>query len=286
MIVFITGATSGFGLAIARRFARDGARIVAAGRRRDRLDALVSELGGEVVHPLELDVRDRAAVERAVSNLPAAFAEIDLLVNNAGLARGLAPAQEADLDGWEAMVDTNVKGLLYLTRAILPGLVARDRGHVVNMGSVAANWPYPGGNVYGATKAFVRQFSLNLRADLAGTRVRVTDIEPGLVGGTEFSTVRFDGDRDRASKLYASADALTPDDIAEAVHWVATLPERVNINTLEIMPVTQSFGALPISRREGAPSVDPADATTAHREAALDEALDESFPASDPPAVA
>lgn len=285
MIVFVTGATSGFGLAIARRFATDGCRIVAAGRRGDRLEALTAELGGDVVHPLVLDVRDRAAVEQAVAGLPAAFAEIDILVNNAGLARGLEPAQAADLDGWDAMVDTNVKGLLYITRALLPGMVARDRGHVVNMGSVAANWPYPGGNVYGATKAFVRQFSLNLRADLAGTRVRVTDIEPGLVGGTEFSTVRFAGDRDRAAKLYASADALTPGDIAEAVHWVAGLPGRVNINTLEIMPVTQSFGALPISRREGAPSVEPAEEAAAHLDAALDEALEESFPASDPPAV-
>ena len=198
MIVFITGATAGFGLAIARRFGAQGHRIVAVGRRGDRLEALAREFGAGVVHFLELDVRDRAAVETAVAGLPADFAQIDVLVNNAGLARGLAPAQEADLDGWEAMVDTNVKGLLYVTRAILPGMVARDRGHVINMGSVAATWPYPGGNVYGATKAFVRQFALNLRADLAGTRVRVSDIEPGLVGGTEFSTVRFGGDRERA----------------------------------------------------------------------------------------
>ena len=170
MIILVTGATAGFGAAIARRFAAGGARIVAAGRRRERLDALVAEFSRDVIHPLVLDVRDRAAVEAAIAGLPAGFAEIDLLVNNAGLARGLAPAQEADLDGWEAMVDTNVKGLMYVTRAVLPGMVARNRGHIVNLGSTAALYPYPGGNVYGATKAFVRQFSLNLRADLLGTK--------------------------------------------------------------------------------------------------------------------
>jgi 3-hydroxy acid dehydrogenase/malonic semialdehyde reductase len=251
MIILVTGATAGFGAAIARRFAAGGARIVAAGRRRERLDALVAEFSRDVIHPLVLDVRDRAAVEAAIAGLPAGFAEIDLLVNNAGLARGLAPAQEADLDGWEAMVDTNVKGLMYVTRAVLPGMVARGRGHIVNLGSTAALYPYPGGNVYGATKAFVRQFSLNLRADLLGTRIRVTDIEPGLVGGTEFSVVRF-GDAEKAAKLYEGADALTPEDIAEAVHWVATLPPRVNINSIEMMPVTQAFGPLAVHRGPGA----------------------------------
>jgi 3-hydroxy acid dehydrogenase/malonic semialdehyde reductase len=247
MIILVTGATAGFGAAIARRFAAGGNRIVAAGRRRGRLDALAAELGRDVIHPLVLDVRDRAAVEAAVAGLPAGFADIDLLVNNAGLAVGLAPAQEADLDGWEAMVDTNVKGLMYVTRAVLPGMVARDRGHIVNLGSTAALYPYPGGNVYGATKAFVRQFSLNLRADLLGTKIRVSDIEPGLVGGTEFSVVRF-GDAEKAAKLYEGADALTPEDIAEAVHWVATLPPRVNINSIEMMPVTQAFGPLAVHR--------------------------------------
>jgi 3-hydroxy acid dehydrogenase / malonic semialdehyde reductase len=247
MIILVTGATAGFGAAIARRFAAEGARIVATGRRRERLDALAAELGPEIIHPLGLDVRDRAAVEAAIAGLPPAFADIDLLVNNAGLAAGLAPAQEADLDGWEAMVDTNIKGLLYVTRAVLPGMVARDRGHIVNLGSIAATYPYPGGNVYGATKAFVRQFSLNLRADLLGTKIRVTDIEPGLVGGTEFSVVRF-GDAQKAAKLYEGAEALTPEDIAEAVHWVATLPARVNINAIEMMPVTQAFGPLPVHR--------------------------------------
>jgi len=246
--VLVTGATAGFGLAIARRFAADGARIVAAGRRADRLAALQSELGTARCHALVLDVRDRAAVAAAIAGLPADFAAIDLLVNNAGLALGLEPAQAANLDDWDAMVDTNIKGLTYVTRAVLPGMVARDRGHVVNLGSTAGEFPYPGGNVYGGTKAFVRQFSLNLRADLWGTKVRVTDIEPGLVGGTEFSNIRFKGDDATAAGVYEGADALTPDDIADAVHWVATRPARVNVNTLQVMPVTQSFGPLRVHK--------------------------------------
>ena len=248
MIVLVTGATAGFGLSIARRFAADGARIIAAGRRQERLDALAAELPAGQVRPLALDVTDRAAVEAAIAGLPADFAEIDLLVNNAGMARGLEPAQSADLDDWDAMVDTNVKGLMYVTRAVLPGMVARDRGHIVNIGSTAGEWPYPGGNVYGATKAFVRQFSYNLRADLFGTRVRVTDIEPGLVGGTEFSTIRFGGDAAKAAGVYAGTDPLTPEDIADTVHWVATRPARVNVNLLQVMPVAQSFGPLRVHR--------------------------------------
>ena len=221
MIVFVTGATSGFGAAIARRFARDGHRIIAAGRRIDRLDGLRAELGDAVL-TVPLDVRDRAAVERSVAELPEPLAAIDLLVNNAGLALGLEPAQRASLDDWERMVDTNVKGLMTVTRAVLPGMVARDRGHVINIGSTAARWPYAGANVYGATKAFVHQFSLNLRADLLGTRVRVTVVDPGMVGGTEFSSVRFHGDETRAAQVYAGVDALTPEDVAETVSWVAT----------------------------------------------------------------
>jgi 3-hydroxy acid dehydrogenase / malonic semialdehyde reductase len=248
MIVFVTGASAGFGAAIARRFAKEGHRVVVTGRRRERLDALAGELGHDKILPLVFDVRDRQAVARAFEELPATFADIDVLVNNAGLALGLEPAQKASLDDWEAMVDTNVKGLMYVTRAALPGMVARDRGLIVNLGSTAARYPYPGGNVYGATKAFLHQFSLNLRADLLGTRVRVTDIQPGLVGGTEFSTIRFRGDTDRATKLYDGADALTPEDIAEATYWVATLPPRVNINAIEMMPVTQAFGPLAVHR--------------------------------------
>ncbi|MFC4167808.1 SDR family NAD(P)-dependent oxidoreductase [Teichococcus aestuarii] len=249
MILLVTGASAGFGAAIARRFAQqeEGARIIAAGRRQDRLEALAAELGREKVLPLVLDVRDGAAVAAAIAGLPPAWAEIDLLVNNAGLALGLEPAQRASLEDWETMIDTNVKGLVAVTHAVLPGMVARNRGHVVNIGSTAGEWPYPGGNVYGATKAFVRQFSLNLRADLFGTAVRVTDVEPGLVGGTEFSKVRF-GDEARAAAVYQGTEALTPEDIADAVHWVASRPARVNVNTLQVMPVCQSFGPLRVHR--------------------------------------
>jgi 3-hydroxy acid dehydrogenase/malonic semialdehyde reductase len=248
MIVLVTGATARFAAAIARRFAREGHKIVAAGRRADRLDALRDDLGAARVYPVVLDVRDRAAVERAIADLPPDFAEVDVLVNNAGLARGLEPAQRASLDDWDAMVDTNAKGLMYVTHAVLPGMVARDCGHIINIGSTAGTHPYPGGNVYGATKAFVRQLSLNLRADLLGTRLHVTDLEPGLVGGSEFSTVRF-GDAARAAKVYEGTDPLTPEDIAETVYWIATLPPHVNINLIEMMPVCQSFGSLAISRK-------------------------------------
>ena len=250
MTVFVTGASAGFGAAITKKFVGEGHRVVAAGRREERLKALAGDLETDRLHTLVLDVRDRSAVERVVGDLPSEFAELDIVVNNAGLALGLEPAHKADIGAWEQMVDTNVKGLMFVTRAVLPGMVARNRGHVVNISSTAANYPYPGGNVYGATKAFVRQFSLNLRADLLGTKVRVTDVEPGLVGGTEFSVVRFGGDTDRAAKIYDNADALTADDVAETVYWVTTLPPRMNINTIELMPVTQSFGPLAIHRAE------------------------------------
>ena len=247
MNVLVTGATAGVGLAVARRFVKEGARVIATGRRGERLDALKAELGDRLL-PVTLDVTDREAVQKAFESLPADFAQVDVLVNNAGLALGLDPAQAARLDDWDVMVDTNVKGLLYCTRAALPGMVARDRGHVINLGSVAAEFPYPGGNVYGATKAFVHQFSLNLRADLHGTSVRVTDIEPGIVGGTEFSNVRFRGDDARAASLYANMQPLTPEDIADTVHWVASRPAHVNINVISMMPVAQSFGPLPVKR--------------------------------------
>lgn len=248
MNVLVTGATAGVGLAVVRRFVKEGARVIATGRRGERLDALRAELGDQVL-PVVLDVTDREAVQKAFESLPADFAQVDVLVNNAGLALGLDPAQAARLDDWDVMVDTNVKGLLYCTRAALPGMVARDRGHVINLGSVAAEFPYPGGNVYGATKAFVHQFSLNLRADLHGTSVRVTDIEPGIVGGTEFSNVRFRGDDARAASLYANMQPLTPEDIADTVHWVASRPAHVNINVISMMPVAQSFGPLPVKRQ-------------------------------------
>jgi len=247
MIVFLTGASAGFGIAIARAFVKGGHRVVAAARRHDRLLALGDELGDALL-PIELDVRDRAAVEAIPAVLPAEFAAVDVLINNAGLALGLEPAQRADLADWQTMIDTNCSGLVQVTRALLPGMVERNRGHVFNLGSVAGRWPYPGGNVYGATKAFVRQFSLNLRADLAGTAIRVTDIEPGLCGGTEFSNVRFHGDDEKAARIYENVQPLTAEDIAETIYWIATRPAHININTIELMPVAQSFAGLSIYR--------------------------------------
>jgi len=253
MRILVTGATAGFGAAIVRRFAHEGDHfIVAVGRREERLKALAREIGSTPLLTLPLDVRDAQAVSAAIASLPSDFADLDLLINNAGLALGLDPAHKTDPADWEAMVDTNIKGLLYVTRAVLPGMVARNRGLIINMGSVAATYPYPGGNVYGGTKAFVRQFSLNLRADLFGTKVRVTDVEPGLVGGSEFSLVRFHGDAERAAKVYDDTQALTPEDIAQTVHWIASLPAHVNVNTIELMPVTQAFGPL-LVHRETAP---------------------------------
>jgi 3-hydroxy acid dehydrogenase / malonic semialdehyde reductase len=233
MIVFVTGASAGFGAAIARTFVKGGHRVIAAARRKERLVALSNELGDALL-PLELDVRDEA--------------QIDVLVNNAGLALGMEPAQRASLDDWKNMIDTNCTGLVTVTHAILPGMIQRNRGHVFNMGSVAGTYPYAGGNVYGATKAFVRQFSLNLRADVAGTALRVTDIEPGLVGGTEFSNVRFKGDDAKAETVYKDTQALTPEDIADSIYWIATRPAHVNVNAIEIMPIAQTFAPLQIHR--------------------------------------
>lgn len=247
MIVFVTGATAGFGQSITRRFIAQGHQVIATGRRQERLDVLKEELG-ENIYTLKLDVRDRAGIDEAIASLPAEWRNIDVLVNNAGLALGIEPAQRASLDDWEDMIDTNNKGLVYMTRAILPGMVERNIGHIINLGSIAGSWPYPGGNVYGATKAFVRQFSFNLRTDLHGTALRVTDIEPGLVGGTEFSNVRFKGDDARAEGVYDGAVPLTPEDVTEAVWWVATLPAHVNINALEMMPVGQSQAGLRVHK--------------------------------------
>jgi 3-hydroxy acid dehydrogenase/malonic semialdehyde reductase len=244
--VFVTGASSGFGAAVARRFAGAGARVIAAARRADRLKDLAAELGPRIL-PVTLDVRDRAAVADVVDGLPEEFARIDVLVNNAGLALGLGSAQDADLDEWDQMIDTNCKGLVYCTRAILPGMVARRRGHVINLGSVAGTYPYPGGNVYGGTKAFVHQFSLALRSDVHGTGVRVTCVEPGMAD-TEFSTVRFSGDKAKADAVYTGMQPMAADDIAESIYWAATMPQHVNVNVIELMATAQSFAPFQVTR--------------------------------------
>ena len=244
----ITGATSGFGEACARKFAADGYRLIITGRREERLAALQQELSTVTeVHTCVLDVRDKEAVETTFKALPIPFNEPDILINNAGLALGLEPAYEANTDDWDTMIDTNCKGLTYCTRTILPGMVERKKGHVINVGSMAGNWPYPGGNCYGATKAFVQQYSRNLRADVHGTGVKVSNVEPGF-SKTEFSLVRFKGDEDKSETLYEGTDHLTADDIADIILWLANTPKHVNVNTLEVMPICQSWGALPIHR--------------------------------------
>ena len=242
----VTGATSGIGEATVRALVASGWRCVATGRRKDRLDALVAELGGDKVHAAPFDVRDEAARDAALSSLPEAFAAIDLLVNNAGLALGTAPAQSADLDQWKTMIETNVTALASITHKLLPALIER-KGAVINVSSVAATYPYPGGNAYGGTKAFVRQFSLGLRADLHGTGVRVCSIEPGMVE-TEFTLVRTGGNEDAHQALYGGANPMTAHDIAETIRWVAELPPHLNINTLELMPVSQDFAGFRIAR--------------------------------------
>lgn len=241
----ITGATAGFGAAIAQRLARDGFKVIVTGRRRERLDAMAAD----GVLPFQLDVTDSKAVAALPHALPDGWREVDILVNNAGLALGLSPAWDAALEDWDTMVATNVTGLIHMTRALLPGMVGRDRGHVVNLGSIAGTYPYPGGHVYGGSKAFVKQFSLNLKADLIGTHVRVTDIEPGLCGGTEFSTVRFGGDQKKADSVYEGTQPITAEDIAEAVSWVVGLPRHVNINRVEMMPTCQASGPLSVKRK-------------------------------------
>ena len=248
MIVLVTGASSGFGAGIARKFVQTGHRVIAAARRTDRLAALAAELGSHLL-PVELDVTRQASIDAMLAALPADWQAIDVLVNNAGLALGLEPAHEAHLEDWDTMIATNCQGLVHMSRAILPRMVARGSGTVINIGSVAGSYPYPGGNVYGATKAFVDQFTLNLRADLVGTGVRATNIAPGMSGGTEFSNVRFKGDDAAAAKVYQGTVPLSSEDVAEAAYWVATLPAHVNINHIEMMPVCQGFSPFTVKRQ-------------------------------------
>ena len=243
---FITGATSGFGKAAAHRFVKAGWRVIGTGRRADRLQALVDELGADKMHAACFDISDSDALNAAVSALPDPFKKIDLLVNNAGLALGTAPAQKADLGQWETMIDTNVRGLVTLTHKLLPALI-ESKGAIINISSVAASYPYPGGNVYGGTKAFVVQFSLGLRSDLHGTGVRVTCIEPGMTE-TEFTVVRTKGNQEASDKLYKGANPMTGEDLAETMLWVASLPAHMNINRMELMPVSQSFSPFQVYR--------------------------------------
>ncbi|MBS0211752.1 MAG: SDR family NAD(P)-dependent oxidoreductase [Proteobacteria bacterium] len=243
---WITGATSGFGRAAAQRFVAGGWKLIASGRRSERLDALRAELGAAHVHTCAFDIRDEAAMHAAIAALPEGFRGIDLLVNNAGLAQGTAPAQSSDLDDWKRMIDTNVTALVTLTRALLPTLIER-RGAIVNVSSTAARYPYLGGNVYAGTKAFVSQFSLNLRADLHGSGVRVTTLEPGMAQ-TEFTLVRTHGDAAASDKLYAGMQPITGEDIADTLWWIANLPPHLNVNRLEMMPTSQSFAGFQIHR--------------------------------------
>lgn len=246
-IVCVTGATSGIGWHTAERFAREGWKVIATGRRTERLQELAEAFPGKVL-PLTLDVRDRGAVTTAFAALPQEFSPVDVLVNNAGLALGMEPAQKCSLDDWDVMVDTNIKGLMYCTRALIPGMAERGRGHVINVGSIAGSYAYPGGNTYGSTKAFVEQFSRNLRCDLHGTGVRVTNVEPGFLE-TEFTVVRYKGDKDAAKAFYQDADPLRPEDIAEIIWWANARPAHVNICRVEVMPTCQSNGANRIARK-------------------------------------
>ncbi len=248
--IFITGASSGFGAACARIFATGGNRLILTARRVDQLLKLQEELAAHAeVLIIPLDVRDREAVQGAIEGLPERFRVIDVLINNAGLALGLEPTHQVDLDDWDTMVDTNIKGVMYCTRFVLSGMVARNRGHIVNISSTAGSWPYPGGNVYGGTKAFVTQFSRNLRCDLLGTRVRVSCIQPGMAE-TEFSKVRFKGNDEQAASVYRGTEPLTAEDIAETVRWVTNQPPHVNVNTLELMSIDQAWGPFAINREQ------------------------------------
>ena len=248
-IIFITGATSGIGHATAVKFADAGWKVIATGRRIERLNDLAKKYPDGRLLALQMDVRDRKSVEDAVSSLNADWSKIDVLLNNAGLAIGLDPVQNGNLDEWDCMIDTNIKGFLAVTRAILPGMIARNHGQIINIGSIAADNPYFGGNIYGATKAFIKQLTRNLRCDLHGTKVRVTDIAPGLLH-TEFTAVRMRGDEQANENLYKGCDPLLPEDIAETIWFVANSPEHVNFNRIDIMPTCQHYGPALVAKNQ------------------------------------
>lgn len=247
MIIFITGASAGFGEAISRKFVKEGHKVLGLARREEKLQKIQNELGKNF-HFIACDANDIEKIKVALEKLPKEFQEIDVLINNAGLALGLDPAQKANIKDWEIMINTNILALVKLTHFILPKMVSRGKGHIINIGSIAGTYPYPGGNIYGSTKAFVKQFSLNLRAELYDQNIRVSNIEPGLCGGSEFSIVRFGGDKNRADKVYENTKPLMPEDIAEAVYWCASLPSHMNINRMEIMPTTQAPAALNVAK--------------------------------------
>ena len=253
MAILITGASAGFGAAMCRTFVAAGYHVIGAARREDKLQQLAEELG-EQFYPLEMDVSRTESIQNALNSLPKHLSEIDCLINNAGLALGLDTADKADFGDWATMIQTNIIGLTFLTRQILPQMVARKQGYIINLGSIAGSYAYPGSNVYGATKAFVRQFSMNLRAELADKNIRITNIEPGLCGDTEFSNVRFKGDDQRAAEVYENVEFIQPQDIADTALWLYQRPARMNVNSIEIMPVAQTFAGMKVYRDAPAPA--------------------------------
>ena len=246
-VILVTGATSGFGKECAIKFAKNGDKVIITGRRENRLEELKNELKDYDIFSLSFDVRDKEEVFKKISSLPSGYQNIDILINSAGLALGLELSPEALIEDWEQMIDTNIKGLLYVTKAVLPTMIKRKSGYIFNLGSIAGSWPYQGGNVYGATKAFVEQFSYNLRTDLRGTNIRVSNIEPGAAK-TEFSDIRFKGEIDKAQKVYDGYEPLVATDIASLIFTLANLPSHVNVNSLEVMPTAQTWAGLHIEK--------------------------------------
>ncbi len=245
MNILITGASSGFGLEASRLFIQHGHTVIGLARRHDRLMTLKAELGDNF-YPLTADMQDLASIKQGIENLPEPFDQIDVLINNAGLALNLSPAFEADFADWQTMIDVNIRGLSYITHLILPQMVERNDGYIINVSSTAGTYPYYGSNIYGPTKAFITSFSLNLRADLVGKNIRVTNVEPGLCGETEFSNVRFKGDDAKAEAVYADVDAVTGKEIADILYWLTTQPKHLNVNRIEIMPTMQTFAGLKV----------------------------------------